>query len=64
MRGVLSSRIYVADSYRDSVSTYFEKYGVTYGDLQEFIINSILIFKDSLISSTGIRSTNSLVSVQ
>jgi len=28
MRGVFSSRIYVADSRRDSVSTYFGKRGV------------------------------------
>ena len=29
MRGVFSSRIYIADSRRDSVFTYFEKRGVT-----------------------------------
>ena len=29
MRGVFSSRIYVADSRRDSVFTYFGKQGVT-----------------------------------
>jgi len=29
MRGVFFSRIYVADSRRDSVSMYFEKRGVT-----------------------------------